>query len=531
MVLFKRNIQSGDQLHGLILSLQATAKASGYTQPLLVALDQKNGAVARISPPITPQLPGMMSLGAAVKGLLSRSVTSNEDCEKNDRDEAAGRFRYRIGLATGKMLRCLGVNVNLSPVADVNSEPKNPVIGTRSVGDDPAFAADVVHTIVRGLRDGRVVPVIKHFPGHGDTAVDSHYGLPVVNKSREALEKCEFLSFERVVKSEGSVEMVMTAHVTLPGFNPNNIADKGLPASLSRDALDLLRKEWQYDGVIVTDCLEMNGVRTTYGTEEGAVMALKAGSDSIMICHTPSIQTTSIDRVCREVMDGKISIERVNESRRRLCRLKERYLSWEEVLSPFDGQALHEINVENEALSRIVYANSVTLVRSKPDFLLLQFEDRNNATVVILHPAGHIPESGVIDSAPPSKRTFTDVFKEKVPVQNVVDMPYTEDGLDASQWKRVEQATVVVYVTRNAKESTRYQHILGLEVARRNQRTVHVATGIPYDFLSREDEDGGVHTYVVTYEPSAEAFSVAIDILCHKASKGRLPVSLDKRTF
>lgn len=166
---------------------------------------------------------------------------------------------YQVGQVTGETLRFFGINMNYAPVCDINSEPLNPVIGPRSPGDDPEFVGRFASAAAQGLREQKIIPSVKHFPGHGDTAVDSHYGLPVIEKTREQLERCELIPFRRAV-AEG-VEAVMTAHISLPA-----IGDGKLPATLSADVLSILRNEMQFEGMIITDCLEMDGIRATYGT-------------------------------------------------------------------------------------------------------------------------------------------------------------------------------------------------------------------------------------------------------------------------
>ena len=255
IILFQRNVRSASQLLELTNSLQEFARSSGHEQRLFIAIDQENGLVTRIKPPIAAQLPGSMALGAT--------------------GDAANAFE--VASATAETLKGLGINMNYGPVADVNSEPKNPVIGVRSPSDDPEVVGRFVSAQIKAFREGGVVSCAKHFPGHGDTAVDSHYGLPVITKSRDQLEACEFVPFRRAAM-EG-VDSVMTAHIAMPGLTSADLIDghsaKSLPASLNPEAIKILRDEMKYEGVIVSDCLEMDGVRATYGTEKGAVMAVK----------------------------------------------------------------------------------------------------------------------------------------------------------------------------------------------------------------------------------------------------------------
>lgn len=255
MILFLRNVSTATQLTELTTSLQEIAAASGHEQGLFIAIDQENGLVTRIKPPVAAQLPGSMALGAT--------------------GDASNAFK--IASATAETLKAFGINMNYAPIADVNSEPKNPVIGVRSPSDDPETVGRLVSAQVKGLSEGGILPCVKHFPGHGDTAVDSHFGLPVIAKSKAELDACELVPFRRAVV-EG-VESVMTAHIAMPGIGDPSLGEdhpsKKVPASLNSDAIKILRDEMKFDGMIVSDCLEMDGVRATFGTEKGAVMALK----------------------------------------------------------------------------------------------------------------------------------------------------------------------------------------------------------------------------------------------------------------
>lgn len=249
IVLFLRNVRDAEQLSALCADLQQLAKDAGHTHPLFIGIDQENGLVTRIKSPIVAQLPGPMALGA------TSDVTA----------------AYDVALATARNLKYFGVNMNYAPVADINSEPKNPVIGVRSFSDDPEIVSKFVAAQVAGHRSAHVVPCIKHFPGHGDTAVDSHYGLPVINKTKADFEKCELVPFRNAIND--GVESIMTAHISIPSMSVYGA--EGLPASLNPAIMGFLRTELKYDGMVVSDCLEMDGVRATFGTEHGAVMALK----------------------------------------------------------------------------------------------------------------------------------------------------------------------------------------------------------------------------------------------------------------
>ncbi|PLN74793.1 putative beta-N-acetylglucosaminidase [Aspergillus taichungensis] len=499
IVLFKRNISDVAQLQTLTRALQEEARLAGHERPLFIGIDQENGLVTRISPPIAAQMPGPMALGATYSPELA----------------------YDTGVTTGQTLQFFGINMNYAPVCDVNSEPLNPVIGVRSPGDDPEFVGRFASATARGLREQKVVPSVKHFPGHGDTAVDSHYGLPVITKSRDELGRCELVPFRRAA-AEG-VESVMTAHISLPAID-----DSGLPATLSPDVLNILRKDMQYDGMIITDCLEMDGIRATYGTEKGAVLSLGAGSDSIMICHTYAVQVAAIKQVCEAVQSGQVPQSRLDEAYRRVTTLKDQFLDWDTALRVQPPAHLAALNQKGAVLAKEIYARSVTLVRDTKHILPLS----PTAQIVFLFPGGATPAGGAVDGeglgrpGTYSASPYLDLLNRHAP--NVAEVYYAPPtGLSTQQWQAVEAADVVVFVSINARESPD-QHSLGLELPNRTRKLVAIAACSPYDFLN---DAAAIGTYIMTYEPTLEAFSAATDILFGTAPpRGALPVGAPKPT-
>ncbi|PNY25582.1 Beta-hexosaminidase [Tolypocladium capitatum] len=496
IVLFKRNIRDAAQLRALCLGLQTIAKEAGHDQPLFVGIDQENGLVSRICPPVAAQMPGPMALGAT--GSLDSA--------------------YAVAKATGEMLRHFGINMNYAPVGDVNSEPLNPVIGTRSPGDDPDKVSRFAAACARGLRECQVAPCIKHFPGHGDTAVDSHYGLPVIHKSRADLERTELVPFRRAA-AEG-IEMVMTAHISLP-----ELAGSKLPATLSPEAIGILRNDIKHEGVIITDCMEMDGIRATYGTVEGSLLAFQAGVDNVMICHTYQVQTAAVDRICQAIETGEISQQRIDASLERLRKLKARFTNWDAALQPQTPDSLLAINKKGEVLAGSVYRDATTLVRSQPGVLPLS----RTAKTIFVSPGPAIPLGGAVDSGdatlptrvPWIKSSFGDALRRYNP--GVVEIRFTDSTLSDDQWRLVDDADVVILATRNARES-QYQKDLGIEIARRRGESslVAIATCNPYDFL----EDREMGTYLAVYEPTVEAFQSGVDIIYGEASaRGHLPIA------
>ncbi|KAJ6789110.1 hypothetical protein PWT90_08944 [Aphanocladium album] len=500
IVLFKRNVGSAAELRTLCRDLQQLAKDAGHEQPLFIGIDQENGLVTRISPPVASQQPGPMALGAA--GSLD--------------------IASQVAGATAEMLGHFGINMNYAPVGDINSEPLNPVIGVRSPGDDPEKVAQFASACAKGMRENKVVPCIKHFPGHGDTAVDSHYGLPSIDKSRAQLDAVELIPFKRAAQ-EG-IEMIMTAHIAMP-----QLTGSDMPSTLSPQVLSILRDEFKFDGVIMTDCLEMDGIRATYGTVEGALLAFQAGVDNVMICHTYDVQTAAVDRICAALEKDEISQTRIDESLARLSKLKAKFTNWDRALQTSTDAALDDINARGAKLAHKAYADAATVVRIDDKILPLS----TSASTVFVSPGPDFPVGGGAvnsgDAAHPTRvswvsSSFGDEIRKHC--AGAEEIRYTEDPLTDEQWSKIEGADVLILATRNAREAP-YQQKLGLDIAqRRSGKTViSIATCAPYDFL----EEPAIKNVIVVYEPTLEAFRSAVDIIYGvDTPRGKLPVAEKK---
>ncbi|PBP22779.1 hypothetical protein BUE80_DR006356 [Diplocarpon rosae] len=504
VILFLRNVGSATQLLSLTNSLQDTAKKAGHKKGLFIAIDQENGLITRITSPVAAQLPGSMALGAT-----------------GDPKNA-----FKVASATAEMLKSFGINTNYAPVADVNSEPRNPVIGVRSPSDNPENVARFVSAQVKGLSEGGVIACVKHFPGHGDTAVDSHYGLPVIAKSKAQLDACELIPFRRAVAE--NVESVMTAHIAMTGIGDPTLDEddpsKMVPASLNADAIGILRNEMSYDGMIVSDCLEMDGVRATFGTEKSAVMALKAGTDCVMICHTFTAQVGAIEKVIAAVKSGELSQEAIQASVKRVEALKSKYVPNDTIplLSLEDSQAR---NTKQAQLASEVYAESTTVVRSVAGSFPISTESVKN--IVFISPGKAPPGGGAVESGEETTRepfkpaTYIETLRVQDP--NIVNIQFN-DGipLSAAEEKQVEEAEVVILATRNASFSP-YQKNYGLMLGKKfGDRLVVIATCDPYDFLQDEEE---IKNYITIYEPTIPAFKSAVDIIFGRTTGlGSLPL-------
>ncbi|GAA3122301.1 beta-N-acetylhexosaminidase [Streptosporangium carneum] len=280
------NVKSVRQVVALTNGLQ---KASPKV-PLLIGADQENGRVSRLAPLVT-DMPGASVIGSTGDPSLARKAAK----------------------VTGTELKALGVNLDFSPVADVNINPRNPVIGPRAYGSDPRKVAPMVAAAVQGFHDAGIASTAKHFPGHGDTNVDSHTGLPVIQHSLSQWERLDAPPFAAAIGK--NIDAIMSAHVVMPKLDPS-----GDPATLSKPILTgLLRKKLGFDGVVSTDALDMAGVRKKYGDGQVAVRAIQAGADLLLM---PPNYSKAYDSVLAAVRSGKISQERLDQSVRRLLKLK-----------------------------------------------------------------------------------------------------------------------------------------------------------------------------------------------------------------
>lgn len=296
VIYFRRNVGTAAETAALSAELQRMA-AEVSDVPLWIAVDQEGGMVARIDQDVTV-MPGNMALGAG-------------------RDAA---LAHDTALACAADLRRMGININFAPCLDVNNNAANPVIGVRSYGERPELVAELGAAVIRGYQAGGVAACAKHFPGHGDTVADSHYELPVVPHDRERLERVELVPFRAAVKAEA--DAIMTAHVRFPAHE-----DTGLPATLSSKILTgLLRDRLGFAGMIVTDCLEMKAISDTVGIGRGAVMAVKAGADLVLVSHRLDRQLEALEALHEAVQSGEIEETRIDDAVRRILAIKERRL-------------------------------------------------------------------------------------------------------------------------------------------------------------------------------------------------------------
>lgn len=287
--LFRKNMQSPAQLKKLLSDLREV-----LGEEALIAIDQEGGAVLRILD--TPQAPSAMALGATSNAQLSREV----------------------GRAVGRGLKSYGINWNFAPSLDVNINPMNPMIGDRSFGSDPVSVAEHGVQWALGLEEAGVMSSVKHFPGHGDTHVDSHLALPTVDKPMEELLATELFPFRKAV--EAGVGSMMTAHIIFPALDSEN------PATLSKNILTgLLREAWGYEGLIVTDAMDMHAISKQYEGGQAAIKALNAGADLVLCVNDVALQHQQAAAIAEAIASGQLDDTLLQKSEARLARSVERF--------------------------------------------------------------------------------------------------------------------------------------------------------------------------------------------------------------
>ena len=290
IVMFSKNIQDRDQICAMLANLQAYSK-----YPLFLGVDEEGGSlVARVANSGTisvPTFPNMMEIGN----------TGNPE-------EA-----YEVGRTIGTYLKNLGFNLDFAPIADVLVNPENQVIGERAFGSDAELVAKMVKRVVEGLQEQEVSAVLKHFPGHGGTEADSHEGTAILNRTLEELRSEEFLPFQSGI--EAGADMIMVGHISVP-----EVTGDDTPATLSETVItDLLRNELEFDGIIITDSMSMGAIVDHYGPGEAAVQVIRAGGDMILM---PQDFVEARQAVLEAVYQQEITEERINESLRRIYRIK-----------------------------------------------------------------------------------------------------------------------------------------------------------------------------------------------------------------
>jgi beta-N-acetylhexosaminidase len=484
------NVRNPRQIALLSNGLQAAAVRQRMHIPLLISTDQEGGAVVfRLVAPATA-MPGNMALGAS-------------------RSQAAAR---RSAQVIGTELAAVGINQDYAPVADVNVNPANPVIGVRSVGEDPQLVSRLVSAQVDGYHDGGVATVAKHFPGHGDTAVDSHFGLPEVTHTREQLEAIDLPPFRAAIRT--GVDTIMTAHVVLRSIDPS-----GAPATMSRPILTgLLREELRYDGLIVTDALDMGGATGTYPPNVAPVEAFKAGADQLVLA--PQLDV-AYNAVLAAVRSGEISKRRLDESVQRILRLKlKRGLFHRSQVDP--DRAERVVGAPDHlAAAQAITDRTTTLVRNDAGVLPLSADPRR-----VLVTGWGVTTTQTLGAAIVRRgQTVTILETGTTPAQSRIDEAVAQAANNDLVVVSTMNASSVDLTTGQPTASAAAQQALVRALRATGKPVVVAGMRNPYDISAL----GDAPTYLATYGYTAGSIESLTRVLYGEVNPtGKLPVTIPR---
>ena len=481
------NTRDPHQIADLSNGIQRASLEKPRGLPVLISTDQEHGIVARVGKPAT-LLPGAMALGAG-------------------RSRSDARRAGQIG---GAELRAMGIRQDYAPVADVNVNPANPVIGVRSFGADPQAVAALVAAQVKGYQGSRVAATAKHFPGHGDTETDSHYGFPVIEHTEAQWAALDAPPFQAAIAA--GIDSIMTAHIMVPALDPS-----GDPATLSRPILTgILRERLGYDGVVVTDSLGMEGVRTKYGDDRVPVLALKAGVDQLL---NPPKLDVAWNAVLAAVRGGELTEARLDESILRVLRLKAKLgLLKDPYVSHRGVDRVVGIPAHLRAADRIADGTTTLLVNSGG---LLPLSRRTHRKVLVV---GADPASPSGTTGPPTT----------VLAGALTELGFTATALStgtapsaaaiAQAVAAARDADAVVVGTYNVTATSSQRTLVG-ELLATGRPLVAAAIRNPYDVSQLTS----VQAYLATYSwTDAELRAAARVIAGRIEPAGRLPVPVQR---
>lgn len=432
------NLESLTQIAHLTQSLQSLARI-----PLFISIDQEGGSVTRL-PSEATSFPSMMAVAA----------TGSLD------------YAYQVGEITAQELYALGINLNYAPVVDVHSNPANPIIGTRAFSSDPKVVTHFAQAVAAGHRKWNVIPTFKHFPGHGDTDLDSHHQLPTIRHTLDRLQAIEMFPFQQVI-AQGA-EMIMTAHIQIPALAPE-------PATLSPRILqEILRQQLGFEGVIITDSLTM-GALSAQGSHEIALQALQAGADLLLfgadIGRSADESRLAYDYILEKVETGELSLHRIEASLRRILALKFHYGFWD---PPKNKPSLQDIgSPSHRQIAQEITSASIRIQKDTLGLLPISLQDR----VAVIWNRGSLGS----------------VLAEKHP--QVIQLSISLDPTEA-EMIHVQQAVATVdkilFASFNALA---YPNQLSLIQRLPQQRLIWIALGSPEDITGYPEAPCYLTTY------------------------------------
>jgi Beta-glucosidase-related glycosidases len=488
IIYFRRNVGPSSEVARLSAELQALSREVTDV-PLWIAIDQEGGMVSRIDQDVA-LMPGNMAIGAT--GRLE--------------------YAYRTARVSADELLQMGINMNLAPCLDVNNNPANPVIGVRSFGENPEKAAELGTAAIEGYQEAGVSACAKHFPGHGDTTADSHHELPVVGHDHARLHAVELVPFRRAI--EAGVDAIMTAHVMFPAYE-----DSGVPSTLSANIITgLLREELGYNGVIVTDCLEMKAISETVGIGKGAVMSLQAGADLVLVSHRLDRQLEAFEAIYAAVASGELTEERIDQSVRRVVGMKLRRGHAGSSVIGDDAAIGSETHL---VVARETAEHSVTLVRNENQVVPLQ----HDVPTFVIWP--EVRTNTEVDEIIAQSVTIGSALRAYIGtvVEHVIGTEPTQEEIE--QVLQASEGYVQLVVgTYNASFSAGQTALVNQLLARDGVKVIVAALRNPYDL----NQFPHVHGYLACYENRPIMMEALAKVLAGEARPhGKLPVTITEQ--
>lgn len=481
VIFFKGNSVQQSELTNSLQSLSGT--------PLLISADYERGTGMRLNDGSI--FPSNMALGA----------TRNPE------------LAYKMGYQIAKECRAIGVHQNYAPVVDINNNSLNPIINVRSYGEDPQLVSSMSEEFIRGLQEGNVIATAKHFPGHGDTDIDSHSDLPVLNFSKERLDNLELIPFKNAIRN--GVKSVMIAHLSLPSIEK----ESGVPASLSKSIVEnVLIDELKFNGLIVTDALNMAGVVNHFSAEEVALRCVNAGIDLILM---PQGETVTIDAIEHAVNNGTVSSDRIETSARKILNAK-KWLKLDQYKDA-DLNSVHDAVNSDEAkeISQQIADESLTLVKNKEDVLPFINPQEKSCLIISLNNGNEKANSDY----------FLSRFNDYNKFNSVSFYDLTGDITDSQEIindsKEYDIILVPIYAKVKIKTGTvglpQSQTDLINSLVSEGKKVVVLSFGNPYLIQGFPEVD----SYICAYADAETSINSSINSIFGTIKfKGRLPVSI-----
>ncbi|KAI5464657.1 family 3 glycoside hydrolase [Mariannaea sp. PMI_226] len=538
IILTAKNLKSAQQTAKLVQELQTIAKKAGHLQPLLIALDQENGGVNSLfDEDYVCQFPSAMGIAATGRADLA----------------------YEITKATATEISACGVNLMLGPVLDVLSNARYQPLGVRATGDDPQEVSQYGLAAVRGIRDAGMASCGKHFPSYGNLDfLGSNLDVPIITQTLEELSLSALVPFRNAISS-GKLDAMFIGGcgISNPSMNVSH-------ACLSDQVVDdLLRNDLGFNGVAISECLEMEALSHELGVQNGVVMAIEAGCDLVLLCRAYDVQLEAIKGLKLGYESGIISKERIFTSLRRVLRLKSTCTSWSKALNPPGISLLSQLHHNHQALSRRAYDDSITIIRDKEKLLPLSASMHPGEELLLLTPlVKPLPASSLtkklLESKGDQSMAYTahgvwvhhdrergaimsgeGVFREfgkslaRARNEKLLHTSYTANGVRPVHENLIHRASCIIIVTADANRNlyqagfTKHVDMMCSMLRSRGQKKqlIVVAVSSPYDFAM----DKSIGTYICTFDFTENALHALTRALVGEiAPKGTLPGTLRK---